>query len=94
MLDRPPTPLATVRRAAELGRAAGLRHVYEGNVPGGGGERTLCHACGEPLVDRAGFRVVANRVTGGGCPRCATPLAGVGMCGDAGAARPRARPSC
>ena len=33
MMDRPPTPLATLRRAAEIGREAGLRHVYVGNAP-------------------------------------------------------------
>ena len=34
MRDRPPTPAATLRRAWEIGRAAGLRYVYPGNIWG------------------------------------------------------------
>ena len=33
MLDRPPTPIATLRRARQIGMDAGLKHVYVGNVP-------------------------------------------------------------
>ncbi len=32
MTDRHGTPVRTVLRAAELGRAEGLRHVYAGNI--------------------------------------------------------------
>jgi pyruvate formate lyase activating enzyme len=38
MTDRPPTPVETLAMAREIGMAAGLRYVYIGNVPGGGGE--------------------------------------------------------
>jgi hypothetical protein len=34
MHDHPPTPIETLRQACEIGRKAGLRYVYEGNVPG------------------------------------------------------------
>ena len=47
-MDRPHTPLATLRRAREIGLSAGLRYVYEGNVPGDGGENTWCNQCGAP----------------------------------------------
>ena len=40
MLDRPPTPVATLRHARDIGFEAGLQYVYEGNVPGEGGENT------------------------------------------------------
>ena len=41
-------------RAAEIGRRAGLRYVYAGNLPGkvGGLEDTRCHQCGETLIRR------------------------------------------
>ena len=45
VLDRPPTPVATLRRARAIGLEAGLRYVYEGNVPGEDGENTLCPNC-------------------------------------------------
>ena len=38
-------------RAAAIGKAAGLRYVYEGNVPGEKGENTYCHGCGALLVE-------------------------------------------
>src|SRR5512136_2311591 len=42
MTDRPPTPASTLARARQIGLEAGLRYVYEGNVPGRGGENTCC----------------------------------------------------
>lgn len=79
MLDRARTPLATLRRAREIGIEAGLRYVYEGNVPGEGGENTLCHGCGALLVDRYGFYIRANRIADGRCPECGAEVDGVGM---------------
>lgn len=75
----PVTPVATLRRAASIGEAAGLRYVYVGNVPGERGESTYCHRCRALLVERRGFHVRANRLVDGRCPRCATPVDGVGM---------------
>jgi len=65
-----PTPLATLRRAREIGREAGLAHVYLGNVSEPGGEDTVCPGCGAMLVQREGFAVVADRTIGGACPAC------------------------
>jgi len=73
--EAPPTPLATLRRAGEIGRAAGLRHVYIGNVPGES-EDTRCASCGAVLIRRRGFAVVANALEGSRCPACGTVLAG------------------
>jgi pyruvate formate lyase activating enzyme len=75
--DGGPTPVETIRRAVRIGREAGLRHVFAGNVPGEESEHTLCHACGHRLVARSGFRILANEVREGACPRCGTPVAGV-----------------
>lgn len=79
MLDRPPTPLATLRRAAEIGREVGLRYVYEGNVPGERGENTYCYQCRALLVDRYGFYIRQNRIRRGACPDCGAKIDGVGM---------------
>ena len=70
MLDREATPLATLVRAREAGRAAGLRYVYVGNVPGGGGEDTICPGCGARVIERAGFEVTALRLRGARCAAC------------------------
>lgn len=79
LTDQPRTPLATLRRARQIGLDAGLNYVYEGNVPGEGGENTLCPGCGELLISRFGFRIGENRIRDGKCPSCATAVAGVDM---------------
>jgi pyruvate formate lyase activating enzyme len=80
MTDPPPTPAAALIRAAEIGRAAGLRFVYAGNLPGMTGdlEDTRCPGCGATLVRRTGFRVRASTVTADGrCPSCSAPVPGL-----------------
>jgi pyruvate formate lyase activating enzyme len=76
MQDHPPTPLATLRRAAEIGREAGLRHVYVGNAPELAMEDTHCAGCDALLVARSGYRVVRRLLDDGTCPRCGRALAG------------------
>jgi len=71
----PPTPVATLRAAAEAGRKEGLRHIYVGNVPGES-EDTLCAACGFVLIRRRGFSVVGNALRDSRCPSCGAVLAG------------------
>ncbi len=80
MTDPPRTTADTLVRAAEFGRAAGLRYVYAGNIPGavGTAEDTRCPGCGDTLIRRFGFVVMENRMSpGGACPRCATRVPGV-----------------
>lgn len=79
LIDQPRTPVETLRQAREIGRAAGLKYVYEGNVPGEGGENTWCPSCHALLVERYGFTIASNRIRNGGCPDCGTAIAGVGM---------------
>lgn len=85
------TPAATLIRAARIGRAAGLRYVYAGNLPGetDGLEDTRCPSCDATLIARRGFRVLRNRLTAEGqCPDCGTTIPGVwGVPGGSGARR-------
>jgi pyruvate formate lyase activating enzyme len=74
--DAPPTAAKTIRRAAEIGRGAGLHFVYGGNIPGED-ENTTCPRCGEALVERLGFRVARNGVVDGRCPSCGEEVAGI-----------------
>ncbi len=77
MLDVPPTPLSTLRRARAQAKAAGLRHVYTGNVHDAEGDTTSCAACGGALIRRDWYRLLEYRVDDRGCcPDCHTPLAG------------------
>jgi pyruvate formate lyase activating enzyme len=77
LLDRPPTPVSTLRRARQIGLKAGLRYVYEGNIPGEGGENTLCPACRRTVIERRGFRLGTVSVRDGRCGFCGVPLDGV-----------------
>lgn len=76
LLDAPRTPLETLRRARRIGLEAGLRYVYQGNIPGEG-ESSYCHSCGELLIERYGFSIRQNLVHDGGCRQCGTPAAGI-----------------
>ncbi len=67
-------------KAAEIGRRAGLRYVYAGNLPGrlGDWEHTFCPHCQSRLVARRGFRVIEQRVTADGrCPVCGASIPGI-----------------
>ncbi len=74
------TPPETLIGAAEIGRAAGLRYVYAGNLPGSTAdlENTRCPSCRRTVVERRGFRVLRNRISAGGaCPDCGTKIPGI-----------------
>jgi len=75
--DVPVTPLTSLHRAAQIGKEAGLKYVYSGNVPGDQGENTYCFKCGNLLIERYGFRIVSMNLKGNQCPKCATELDGV-----------------
>lgn len=83
LTDRPPTPVATLRKAREIGARTGLKYVYTGNVPGEQSEWTYCCHCGRPLIIRRGFAVSENRLQGSRCPDCGAFIHGVGMGGPA-----------
>ena len=73
------TGVATLMRAYEIGRRAGLHFVYPGNIPAAFGdlEGTHCSSCGELVIGRAGFRVTSYRLVDGRCPSCRTEVPGV-----------------
>ncbi len=78
MADVPPTPIATLQRAREIGEEAGLWYIYVGNVAGEA--NTLCHNCGHTLIRRSGYWILEQDVTPEStCPVCGAEVAGVGM---------------
>ncbi|MHB8883296.1 MAG: AmmeMemoRadiSam system radical SAM enzyme [Thermodesulfovibrionales bacterium] len=77
LMDSPVTPVETLRRARDIGYRAGLKYVYEGNVPGEDGENTYCPACRELLIRRHGYRILDNHIKNSACPRCSATIEGV-----------------
>jgi pyruvate formate lyase activating enzyme len=78
MLDVPPTPPATVRRARDIALGNGVRYAYTGNVADAGGAATYCPGCGTRVIERLGYRIGGWRLTDDGrCTSCGTAVAGV-----------------
>jgi len=66
--------------ACEIGRDAGLRYVYAGNLPGrvGRWENTYCPTCDALLVERYGYLIRQMNVTADGkCPACSAQIPGI-----------------
>jgi pyruvate formate lyase activating enzyme len=79
MTDPDSTSPETLMRAAGIGRSAGLRYVYAGNLPGQVGdlENTRCPHCRELLIERYGYFIRQYRLTPQGhCPGCGTAIPG------------------
>jgi len=73
------TTVADLLQAVEIGRKAGLRYIYAGNLPGmvGEWEDTRCPNCSEPLIRRYGYLIESYNLTPDGrCPHCSSPLPG------------------
>jgi pyruvate formate lyase activating enzyme len=79
MADRSDTRARDLLRAADIGKAEGIRYVYAGNLPGRVAdlENTRCPCCGELLIERFGFQVLDYRLgEQGDCPKCGTRIPG------------------
>lgn len=79
MTDPDNTTARQLMRAAEIGKAAGLRYVYAGNLPGQveDFENTRCPSCHELLIERYGYLILKYDLTSdGSCPRCETKIPG------------------
>jgi pyruvate formate lyase activating enzyme len=79
MRDRADTSARALLRAVEIGRRAGLRYVYAGNLPGRVGtcENTYCPSCRTLLVERVGYTILKNVLKDGTCPTCHASIPGV-----------------
>jgi len=78
--DKPPTPMETMIKAYEIGKKAGLKYVYLGNVAMP--VITYCPKCNEELIVRSIYRVEKNILKidengTGHCPKCAESIEGV-----------------
>ena len=73
----PRTPVQTLRRARQMGLDIGLKYVYEGNVPGEGGENTYCPNCRELLIQRFGYSIGENKLKNGRCFNCDSLIEGL-----------------
>ncbi|MBI3995807.1 MAG: AmmeMemoRadiSam system radical SAM enzyme [Nitrospirae bacterium] len=78
MLDRPPTPPATLTRARRIAIQNGIRYAYTGNVHDPEGDSTYCHSCGKKLIGRDWYLLSDWNLTDDGhCRFCGTLCAGL-----------------
>jgi len=70
----PPTPISTLEHAYEIGRRAGLKFVYAGNVPGHQSESTICYSCGKTVVQRFGYQTEVAGLEDSKCKFCGAEL--------------------
>ncbi len=76
MLDVPPTPPATCKRAREQALAHGIRYVYSGNIHDVSGGSTYCPSCKALLVERDWYELRAYHLAGNRCGKCGATVAG------------------
>lgn len=92
MMDRPPTPPATLTRARRIALAEGLHYVYTGNVHDAEGGSTWCPGCGSLLIERDWYRLGEwNLMPDGRCGHFGHRLPGV-FAGTPGTWGPRRLP--
>jgi len=80
MTDRPDTAVSQLLAAADIGKRSGLRYVYVGNRPGQVRdlEDTRCASCETTLVERSGYVVERDVVSGRGrCVKCEAEVPGI-----------------
>ena len=70
----PPTPISTLERACDIGKRAGLRFVYVGNVAGHSSENTVCYSCGRVVIQRFGYDTQVSGVENSKCKFCGAEL--------------------
>jgi len=76
MLDTPSTPQKTLIKAYNIGKKAGLKYVYTGNIPDNNYESTYCPKCGAKLIERCGITMIENKLNNGKCPKCGAEISG------------------
>ncbi len=67
------TSESIIHSAYNLGKEAGLKYVYVGNIPGDQKENTYCPSCNELAIQRMGYNI--KRLDNKGyCPQCGNCL--------------------
>jgi len=75
MQDNRPTPLETLEKAYQIGKKAGLKYVYLGNVVTENRENTYCPKCGNLAIRRVGYDTEILGVSEKGkCAKCGEDL--------------------
>ncbi len=69
----PETSDKIIYKAYEIGKKAGLKYIYAGNMPGDERENTYCSACGQLAIKRIGYQI-ERLDKKGKCAKCGQNL--------------------
>ena len=76
MLDTLPTSQKNLVKAYNIGKKAGLKYVYTGNIPDVDYESTFCPKCNKKIIERMGVECLKNYLKKGKCPECGQKITG------------------
>jgi pyruvate formate lyase activating enzyme len=77
LLNVPPTPIETLKKARKMAIDLGLKYVYIGNVDDVEGSTTYCPESKEPAIVRKGFFVLQNNLLPKGQCRSGEKIPGI-----------------
>jgi len=75
--DIPATSVDRIERAISIGKKAGLKYIYSGNIFLEDRENTKCPSCNSIVIARRGFDMVKTNMAGSRCGNCGTEIDGV-----------------
>ena len=67
------TPVGSLEKAWKIGKEAGLKYVYTGNISGLPSENTICPKCGEIAINRTNY-IIHRHDKKGKCGKCGENL--------------------
>jgi len=75
--ELPATGIDMIESTIEIGKKAGLKYVYGGNIIDNRYENTICTKCREIILERSGFTIINNNMKNGGCNKCGEMVEGI-----------------
>ncbi len=75
MSEHEATKIATLQRAKEIGKRAGLSHIYLGNTSLD--THTYCPECDTLLIERRGYQIRSVDLKNTTCPQCKKEIRGI-----------------
>lgn len=76
LLEKPPTPTATLDMARRIAVSKGLHYVYTGNIRDPGGNSTWCPQCRRLLIQREGYELGTWNLHASRCAFCSKEIVG------------------
>lgn len=76
MLDKPVTPLLTLKKAYSIAKDNGIEYVYLGNTPISDYNNTYCSQCKQLIIDRSHYMKIKSSMNDNICPFCEHSIPG------------------